>query len=44
MNPIAKKRNQDYSFGIFKIYGFSTVYFDGGDLNIIGRGSNSRRN
>lgn len=38
MNPIAKKRNQDYSFGIFKIYGFPTVYFDGGDINMVGHG------
>ena len=36
MNSIAKKRNQDYSFGIFKIYGFPTVYFDGGNTNMVG--------
>jgi len=38
MNNIAKKRNQDYSFGIFKIYGFPTVYFDGGNTNMVGHG------
>ena len=39
MNPIAKQRNREYSFGIYKVYGFPTVYFDGGDTNMIGRGS-----
>ena len=38
MNPIAKKRNRDYSFGLFKIYGFPTIYFDGGDTNVVGHG------
>jgi hypothetical protein len=38
MNTIAKKRNQDYSFGIFKIYGFPTAYFDGGNTNMVGHG------
>lgn len=38
MNPIANKRNKDYSFGIFKIIGFPTVYFDGGDVNMVGHG------
>jgi hypothetical protein len=38
MNTIAKKRNQDYSFGIFKIYGFPTIYFDGGNTNMVGHG------
>lgn len=38
MNTIAKKRNQDYSFGIFKIFGFPTVYFDGGNTNMVGHG------
>ena len=36
MNTIAKKRNQDYSFGIFKIYGFPTVYLNGGNTNMVG--------
>lgn len=40
MNPIAKERNQDFSFGIYKIYAFPTVYFDGGNTNFIGRGIN----
>ena len=39
MSPIGNKRNRDYSFGIFKIYAFPTVYFDGGDTNFIGRKS-----
>lgn len=37
MNPIAKQRNKEYSFGFVKIYAFPTVYFDGGDTNFIGR-------
>jgi len=36
MNSIAQKRNKDYSFGLFKIYGFPTVYFNGGNINIVG--------
>jgi len=39
MNPIAKNRNQDYSLGIFKIFAFPTVYFDGGNSNFIGHES-----
>lgn len=39
MNPIAKKRNREYSIGIYKIYAFPTVYFDGGDTNMVGRGN-----
>ena len=39
MNSIADKRNSDYSFGLFKIIAFPTVYFDGGDINRVGRGS-----
>jgi len=39
MSPIGKERNRDYSFGIYKIYAFPTVYFDGGDTNFIGRKS-----
>jgi len=39
MTSIAEKRNRDYSFGIFKIIAFPTVYFDGGDINMVGRGS-----
>ena len=33
---IAKERNRDYCFGIFKIRAFPTVYFDGGYINKIG--------
>lgn len=40
MNPLAKKRNLEYSFGLIKIYAFPTVYFDGGDTNMVGRGRN----
>ena len=39
MTSVAKERNREYSFGIFKIYAFPTVYFDGGDTNMVGRGS-----
>lgn len=39
MNSIAKNRDRDYSFGIVKVYAFPTVYFDGGDTNVVGRGS-----
>jgi hypothetical protein len=39
MNPIAKDRNRDYSFGLIKVYAFPTVYFDGGDTIYVGRGS-----
>ena len=39
MNPIAKERNREYSFGSYKIYAFPTVYFDGGGTNFVGRGS-----
>ena len=39
MSSIGKERNRDYSFGIYKIYAFPTVYFDGGDTNFIGRKS-----
>jgi len=37
MNPVAKDRNRDYSFGFYAIYAFPTVYFDGGDINFVGR-------
>jgi thiol-disulfide isomerase/thioredoxin len=37
MNPIAKSRNKDYSFGIYPIYAFPTIYFDGGNTNFVGR-------
>jgi hypothetical protein len=37
MNPIAKERNRDYSFGFYAIYAFPTVYFDGGNSNLVGR-------
>ena len=37
MNPIAKERNRDYSFGFYAIYAFPTVYFDGGNTNFVGR-------
>ena len=40
MNPIAKQRNRAYAFGLIKIYGYPSVYFDGGDTNMIGRYSN----
>jgi len=36
-SSIAKDRNRDYSFGLFKIISFPTVYFDGGDTNFVGR-------
>ena len=35
-NIIAKNRNIDYCFGIFKIRAFPTVYFDGGYVNMVG--------
>ncbi|MGF3554679.1 MAG: hypothetical protein ACQXXF_05340 [Thermoplasmatota archaeon] len=34
---VAKNRDRDFSFGIYKIYAFPTVYFDGGDTNFVGR-------
>jgi hypothetical protein len=37
MNSIAKERNQEYSFGFITIYAFPTVYFDGGNTNLVGR-------
>ncbi len=39
MNSIAKKRNKDYSFGLYKVYAFPTIYFDGGNTNMVGRGN-----
>jgi thiol-disulfide isomerase/thioredoxin len=39
MNPIAKQRNREYVWGLYKSYAFPTVYFDGGDTNFVGRGS-----
>lgn len=39
MSSIADKRNNDFSFGFFKIMGFPTIYFDGGDINMVGRRS-----
>ena len=41
MNPIAKQRNQDYSFGFVKVFAFPTIYFDGGNTNFVGRESNT---
>lgn len=38
MNTLAKNRNREYSFGLYKVYAFPTVYFDGGDTNMVGRG------
>ena len=35
-NILAKERNLDYCFGIFKIRAFPTVYFDGGYINKVG--------
>lgn len=35
-NILAKERNLDYNFGIFKIRAFPTVYFDGGYINKVG--------
>lgn len=35
-SDIGRERNRDYSFGIYKVYAFPTVYFDGGDTNFIG--------
>lgn len=40
MNTLAKNRNREYSFGLYKVYAFPTVYFDGGDTNMVGRGNN----
>lgn len=37
MNPVAKTRNKQYSFGIYPIYAFPTIYFDGGNTNLVGR-------
>ena len=37
-NPIAKNRNREYSIGIYKVYAFPTIYFNGGDTNVVGRG------
>ncbi|HEC94661.1 MAG TPA: hypothetical protein ENI45_01685, partial [Thermoplasmatales archaeon] len=36
MNPIARDRNKDYVLGIYKVYALPTVYFDGGDTNVVG--------
>ena len=40
MNPIAKERNKEYSFGFYAIYAFPTIYFDGGNSNLVGRMNN----
>lgn len=40
MNTIAKQRNLDYCFGIYKIRAFPTVYIDGGYINMVGGKSN----
>ena len=37
MNPIAKQRNQDYSFGFVKVYALPQTYFDGAYTSMIGR-------
>ena len=39
MNSLAKDRMKDYVLNLFKVYAFPTVYFDGGDINMVGRGS-----
>lgn len=39
MNDIAKARNREYSFGLYKIWAYPTVYFDGGSDLMVGRGS-----
>ena len=39
MNSLAKDRMKDYILNLFKAYAFPTVYFDGGDINMVGRGS-----
>ena len=39
MSSIAKDRNNDYSLGFIKVKSFPTVYFDGGDTNVVGRGN-----
>jgi len=39
MNSIAKDRIKDYVINLYKIYAFPTVHFDGGDKNMVGRGS-----
>ena len=37
MNEIAKDRLMDYVINIYKLIAFPTVYFDGGDQNMVGR-------
>jgi thiol-disulfide isomerase/thioredoxin len=39
MNPLAVDRLEDYVMNIFKGFAFPIVYFDGGDVNMVGRGS-----
>lgn len=39
MNELAKDRLLDYVINIYKLIAFPTVYFDGGDQNMVGRGS-----
>ena len=39
MNSLAKDRMKDYILNLFKVYVFPTVYFDGGDKNMVGRGN-----
>ena len=38
-NELAKDRLLDYVINLYKLIAFPTVYFDGGDQNMIGRGS-----
>ena len=37
MNEIAKDRLMDYVINLYKLIAFPTVYFDGGDQNMVGR-------
>ena len=37
MNPLSKIRNRGFTFGLFRIYAFPTMYFDGGYINKVGR-------
>jgi thiol-disulfide isomerase/thioredoxin len=38
-NELAKDRLLDYVINLYKLIAFPTVYFDGGDQNMVGRGS-----
>ena len=39
VNPNAKERLDEFTMGIYRGYAFPTSYFDGGILNMVGRGS-----